>query len=274
MILMAGCSALLVAAAASRLLSSSSSSSSSPSSKEYSEAEVEVITADDVCKIFDRLFMEMQSVLASLSQQVQQIQMSGQHIPEAQLRQILTSEFERALLAKQAKIFQEFDVDADCLEEAVWEFMQEQHANVVKSVERFQRLYENVSGESIVGRRPGKTMTEDEQQPVEILDPTKTVEAAEAYFGALTNAMKDLVDSFHEEGKDLNDRLVAQELSMKFASVANEAGEEALDDMGVSLKSFQASVETHSTNPTVGRALTMLQVKQQQDLMNMGVPAM
>jgi hypothetical protein len=271
MILMAGCSALLVAAAASRLLSSSSS----PSSKEYSEAEVEVITADDVCKIFDRLFMEMQSVLASLSQQVQQIQMSGQHIPEAQLRQILTSEFERALLAKQAKIFQEFDVDADCLEEAVWEFMQEQHANVVKSVERFQRLYENISGESVVGRRPGKqTIEQEHHQPVEILDPTKTVEAAEVYFGALTNTMKDLVDSFHEEGKDLNDRLVAQELSMKFASVANEAGEEALDDMGVSLKSFQASVETHSTNPTVGRALTMLQVKQQQDLMNMGVPAM
>jgi hypothetical protein len=267
MILVAG-SALLVAAAASRLLL--------PSSREEEE-QVEVITEDDVCKIFDRLFMEMQSVLASLSQQVQQIQMSGQRIPEAQLRQILTSEFERALVARQAALFEEFNVDADCLEEAVWEFMEqgkEHSPNVVKSVERFQKLYENVSGESVVGRRPGKQTSEEEHQPVEILDPTKTVEAAEVYFGALTNTMKDLVDSFREEGKDLNDRLVAQELSMKFASVANEAGEEALDDMGISLKSFQASIETHSTNPTVGRALTMLQVKQQQDLMNMGVPAM
>lgn len=263
MILVAG-SALLVAAAASRLF---------PSSNERSKEEVEVITEDDVCKIFDRLFMEMQSVLASLSQQVQQIQMSGQRIPEAQLRQVLVGEFERALVARQAVLFEEFNVDADCLEVAVWEFMEqgEEHASVVKSVERFQRLYENVSGESVVGRRPGKAI---EEEPVEILDPTKTVEAAEAYFGALTNTMKDLVDSFKNEGKDLNDRLVAQELSTKFASVANDAGEEALDDIGISLKSFQASVETHSTNPTVARALTMLQVKQQQDLMNMGVPAM
>jgi hypothetical protein len=86
--------------------------------------------------------------------------------------------------------------------------------------------------------------------------------------------MKGLVDSFKAEGKDLQDRAVAQELTMKFASVANDAGEEALDEMDISLKTFQSSIEHHSTNPTVARALTMLQVKQQQDLMNMGVPAM
>ena len=48
-----------------------------------------MITEDDVCKIFDKLFLEMQGVLQQLSQQIQQIQMSGQQISEAQIRQAL-----------------------------------------------------------------------------------------------------------------------------------------------------------------------------------------
>ena len=82
------------------------------------------IQPEDVVAVFDDIFLHMQSVLAQLSQQIQQIQMSGQSIPEPQLRQLLKSEFDRALLAKQPGIFDKHDVDADCLQEATWEFME------------------------------------------------------------------------------------------------------------------------------------------------------
>merc|ERR1719223_2351055 len=83
-----------------------SSGSSSKSRAELGGADVDIddldnaadcIAEDDVCAIFDQLFVQMQSVLAQLSQQIQQIQMSGQSIPEPQLRQLLRQEFDRAL---------------------------------------------------------------------------------------------------------------------------------------------------------------------------------
>lgn len=207
---MAG-SALLVAAAVSQLLPSSKKkdrSSSSSSSSSTADVDVDVndveslfITDDEVCKIFDRLFMDMQAFMANLTQQIRQIQMSGQNLPDEQITSILVSEFERFLGAKQAAVFDEFNVDADCLEEAVWEFMDEpeRHPKVVKSVERFQRLYETFSGESVVGWRPGRAVAVERETTAtaadsELLDAVATVRAAEAYFAALTRAMKDLVE--------------------------------------------------------------------------------
>jgi len=266
--LMAG-SALLATAAASQYFSSSSKDRSLGDIDDLEE-DIDCITEDDVCKIFERLFLEMQNVLAQLSQQIQQIQMSGQHIPEGQLRQFLKQEFERALVARQATVFEEFGVDADCLEEAVWEFMADQgeYPKAVKSVERFQKLYENVSGEKVVGRRPGKEVEEEE---VEMMDAAQTIEAAEIFFGALTNCMKDLVESYKAEGKSLQDPAVAQELNMKFAATGNDAGEDALKEKGITFKSFQESIEKNSSNPTVGRALQMIQMKQQKEMMSIGV---
>jgi len=115
--------------------------------------EDDCITPEDVIAIFDKLFMTMQQVVLQLSQQVQQIQMSGQVIPEKQLRQLLKSEFERALLSCQAQVYEDNDVDADCLEEATWEFMEspEEYPKVKRAVERFQKLYESISGEDVVG---------------------------------------------------------------------------------------------------------------------------
>jgi hypothetical protein len=264
----------LVLAAAAAAYQFSSSTSTSTELAEIAEDQGDFITADEVVRIFDRLFLEMQAVLAQLSQQVQQIQMSGQHIPEKQLRMLLRGEFERALGIKQNMILQEFDMDEDCLEEATWEFLEkgEENEKVKKAVERFQKLWENVSGESVVGKRPGQFGEIDEIESTVLLDAQTTVEVAEVYFDALTNAMGDLVLTLKKEGKNLRDPSIAQELQMQFASVANDKGEEALKSMGITQSQFQKSIEANASNPMVGRSLAMLQMKQQQTLMNMGVP--
>mmetsp|Transcript_3352 Transcript_3352/g.9597 ORF Transcript_3352/g.9597 Transcript_3352/m.9597 type:complete len:281 (-) Transcript_3352:70-912(-) len=269
-------SALVLAAAAAAYQFSSSSASKDAEITDIDEMnEDEFITADEVVKIFDRLFLEMQAVLAQLSQQVQQIQMSGQQIPEKQLRMLLRGEFERALGIKQKVILDEYDMDEECLEEATWEFLEkeEEYPKVKKAVERFQKLWENVSGESVVGRRPGQEGETKETEPTELLDAQKTVEAAEVYFDALTNAMGELVQGMKSQGKNLREPATAQELQMQFASVANEKGEEALKSMGITQTQFQKSIEANASNPVVGRSLAALQMKQQQALMSMGVPA-
>jgi len=269
-----GSALVLAAAAAAYQFSYSTTSSSRDLADIDEEDEGDFITADEVVRIFDRLFLEMQAVLAQLSQQVQQIQMSGQHFPEKQLRMLLRGEFERALGIKQNTILQEFDMDEDCLEEATWEFLEkgEEYEKVKKAVERFQKLWENVSGESVVGRRPGQTGEAKEMEPMELLDAHTTIEVAEVYFEALTRAMGDLVQSLKMEGKNLRDPSIAQELQMQFATVANEKGEEALKAMGVTQTQFQKSIEENAGNPVVGRSLAMLRMKQQQALMAMGVP--
>lgn len=265
----------LVLAAAAAAYQFSSPSQGAREIDEIDEVDGDFITAEEVVKIFDRLFLEMQAVLAQLSQQVQQIQMSGQQIPEKQLRMLLKGEFERALGIKQKMILDEFDMDEDCLEEATWEFLEKEGENekVKKAVERFQKLWENVSGESVVGKRPGQDGETKEMEPTELLDAQTTIEVAEVYFDALTNAMGDLVESMKKEGKNLRDPAIAQELQMQFATVANEKGEEALKSRGVTQAQFQKSIETNASNPAVGRSLAMLQMKQQQTLMSMGVPA-
>jgi len=272
-------SALLVAAAGSialsRLLKSSSRKTATSLTEVDEEGELnedKYITPDDVVTIFDTLFLHMQQVLAQLSQQIQQIQAAGQMIPEAQLRQLLKAEFERALLACQGKVFEEHDVDEDCLQEATMELLSdpEKYPKVLRSVERFQKLYENVSGESVTGsgsgsegRSKGATMTQD-----------KLLIAASKYFDALTEAMREIVDRFKAQGSNLNDISVAQQIHMQFAAVANDAGEEALAKLDMTLDNFRAAIEKYSGNPEVGRTLTMLQMKQQQELMKMGVPMM
>jgi hypothetical protein len=134
----------ITALAASAALLAYGATRLSSKSKEITEIddldEDDLITPEDVTSIFDKLFMQMQQVVLQLSQQVQQIQMSGQVIPEKQLRQLLKSEFERALQQLQSQVLEEADVDADCLEEATWEFIQEgdKYPKVKRAVERFQ----------------------------------------------------------------------------------------------------------------------------------------
>ena len=284
-LLLSGAAALAVAAGAYFVQSSSSKS------RELGGADVDIddldasdcISEDDVCAIFDQLFVQMQSVLAQLSQQIQQIQMSGQSIPEAQLRQLLRQEFDRALTSIQGKVFEEHDVDEDCLQEATWEMLGEpdKYPKAKKAVERFQKLYENVTGEKVVGRRPGgaddKALAEAAkatEAAVADISQEKLLKAAEIYFDALTEAMSSIVKRLKDEGKDMRNPSVAQQLQMEFASNANEAGESALEKEGITLETFRAAIEKYSSSPEVGRTLTMLQMKQQQELMALGVPAM
>jgi len=276
--LAAGASALLVAAA--YFTKSSQSPPRSMEDIEDIDAEEDCITEGDVVDIFDQLFLQMQSVLAQLSQQIQQIQMSGQQIPEAQLRQLLQQEFERALKSMQGKVFEDNDIDEDCLQEATWEFLEdpEKYPKAKKAVERFQKLYENVTGEKVVGRKQGGGGTANAiTSGVDVAaDITKDqlLEAAEAYFDALTKAMTNIVMQFKDEGKNLQDPKVAQALNMEFASAANDAGDDALKEKGLTSDGFRAAIEKYSQSPDVGRTLAMLQMKQQQQLQALGIPAM
>lgn len=276
--LAAGASALLVAAA--YFTKSSQSPPRSMEDIEDIDAEEDCITEGDVVDIFDQLFLQMQSVLAQLSQQIQQIQMSGQQIPEAQLRQLLQQEFERALKSMQGKVFEDNDIDEDCLQEATWEFLEdpEKYPKAKKAVERFQKLYENVTGEKVVGRKPGgggpaNAITSGVDAAADITKD-QLLEAAEAYFDALTKAMTNIVMQFKDEGKNLQDPKVAQALNMEFASAANDAGDDALKEKGLTSDGFRAAIEKYSQSPDVGRTLAMLQMKQQQQLQALGIPAM
>jgi len=165
-------SALVLGAAAAAFQFSSAASNHSRKIEGDVTQDEDFITADEVARIFDRLFLEMQAVVAQLSQQVRQIQMSGQHIPAEQLRMLVRGEFERALAFKQTMILQEFDIDEDCLEEATWEFLGkgEGYEQVRTAVEKFQLLWEMVSGETVVGKRPGQSPNEKDSEPTDLPD--------------------------------------------------------------------------------------------------------
>jgi hypothetical protein len=220
----------------------------------------------DVCAIFEKIFLELQRTFGQLMTQVQALQMQGQTIPEGQLKGLIRQELERALLAKQSAIIEAAGIDADCLEEAVWEFLEDGNESVKFAVERVQKVWQNATGEAVLGWRPGKAAIVEEP-----LSAEKTIEAAEVYFNALTETMRTLVAQFKSDGKDLQSPAVQRELNAEFAKAANDAGEEALNDLegGVTQTQFEASVQEHGQNPEVGRALAMMQMKQQQEFASM-----
>ncbi|KAK1745640.1 hypothetical protein QTG54_003564 [Skeletonema marinoi] len=272
----AGCT--LLAYGASRLTKKATSSTDLALTDLDDEifSEEDCISADDVVAIFDKLFLTMQNVVVQLSQQVQQIQMSGQMIPEAQLRQLLKAEFERALVACQAQVFEENDVDADCLEEATWEFMEEEekYPKVKRAVERFQKLYESISGEEVVGWTPNKGKTPTAGAKKE-LSAEELIKAATLYFETLTEKMVEIAKEYKAAGKDLKDPKVSQQYQMEASSDANDVAEEKLkSEMDIVMSDFRAAVDKHSRVPAVGQTLGMLQIKQQQELMAAGVPMM
>mmetsp|Transcript_19846 Transcript_19846/g.30040 ORF Transcript_19846/g.30040 Transcript_19846/m.30040 type:complete len:289 (-) Transcript_19846:213-1079(-) len=237
----------------------------------------ECISPEDVIAIMDQLFMHMQNVLAQLSQQIQQIQMSGQSIPEPQLRQLLKSEFDRALEASQVEIYEKNNVDEDCLKQATWEFVQQENAQVIKAVDRFQALYENVTGIKTAGKRPKgcggeSTSLTTKSSTMKELSKEKLMDCADKYFDALTSSMVGIVKKYQDQGKNLREVDVAQAVQMEFASVANTAGEAALEKEGVTQDEFKAAIEKNQSDPEVGRHLAMLQMKQQRDMSLAGVP--
>jgi hypothetical protein len=113
-----------------------------------------------------------------------------------------------------------------------------------------------------VSNTAGGVLTEGE-----LLSAERTIEVAGVDFSALTECMKDLVAQYKSAGKHFQNSIVQQELNMEFAREANDAGEDALERVGMSQNQFEASVKAHANNANVGRALGTLQMKQQQDLM-------
>ena len=242
--------------------------------------EEDLITPELVEDIFDKLFISMQQVVMQLSQQVQQIQMAGQVIPEKQLRQLLKGEFERALTSCQAQVFEDNDVDAECLEEATWEFMEspDEYAKVKRAVERFQKLYDSISGSETFGWTPSKSKNDPAKTDTSVvvkkdMSPDELTMAATIYFDAITEKMIETAKSWKESGKDLKDPEVAKRFQLEACTDANEAGEEKLkSEMGVRMADFRSAIDKHSRIPSVGQRLGMLQMKQQQQLAAAGVP--
>lgn len=236
------------------------------------------ITPDEVVAVFDKLFMTMQQVVLQLSQQVQQIQMAGQSIPEKQLRQLLKGEFERALTQCQAQVFEDNDVDADCLEEATWEFLEtpEEYPKVKRAVERFQKLYDSISGESTCRWTPNKGKSSNDTEGAvakKDLSPDELMKAASVYFDEITKKMLEIHKTWKESGKDLSDPEISKQFQLEASTDANEAGEEKMmAEMGIRMSDFRVAVDKHSRIPAVGQTLGMLQIKQQQELMAGGVP--
>jgi len=212
----------------------------------------------------------MQEVLQNLMRQVQALQMQGKMIPEKQLQGMIRNELERALTAKQKILLEQADMDEDCLEEATWEFLEKEkeYPKVKIAVDRFQKMWENATGEQVSGWRPGMPATGVNAE--DLLNAERTIEIAEKYFSSLTELMRTIVNNYKKEGKSLNDPAVQQQLNMEFAQNATGTGEACLQQQGLTLAIFEASVKAHQDNPTVGRALGMLQMRQQQELMAIG----
>jgi hypothetical protein len=169
------------------------------------------------------------------------------------------------------------DIEEACFEEATWEFLREPdlYPKVEQEVNRFQKLWERVTGQSVHGWRPWKEVAGDNDvsKNVEPLSPERTIEIASVYFTALTEHMRTLISNFKNEDPNIDFRnpSAAQRLNTAFASTAQDAGESALTANGSTLDQFQASVQANAENPSVGRALAMIQMQHQQQLQGMAL---
>jgi len=220
-----------------------------------------VLSVSETVEIFNELFLGMQNVVAKLSQQIAAIQSAGQKIPDAQVKQIMTQEFDRAGYALQKQTYEKFDVDEEDVKEAVEYYGSDKKLSAV--INRFKSLYETVSGNAT---GPVVAVPDD-------FSPSDLVRAAETYFSAMTESMKEVVGDFKARGEgDFRNPAVAQRLHAKFAEVVNDAGDAALDNVGVPMGLFKAALEKYAKLPQVGTTLQMLQMKQTQELMALGVP--
>jgi hypothetical protein len=227
------------------------------------------ITEEDVTDVFDKLFLEAQNQVGKIMQQLQQLQRMGQSLPEAQVQAVLHNTLTEAIVATQTAVLAGKGIDEDCFEEATWEFVvQLQNRNVTAAVQRLQRLWQSTTGEPVVGWTPGQSI----DQP-ELLSADETILAAQVYYTALTQAIKDVVAQFKNDNRksDLSSPAVQQELNMAIGTVGSKVAEDALLAMHVSQVQFEASVKAHQDNEQVARALTMLSMKQQQELQSIGI---
>jgi hypothetical protein len=258
-------------------------------------ADDEHITADEVVKVWDRLFLETQQVVASTAQQLQQLLQMGA-IQESQARNIIANAIIDSLPKSQTKVCNEFGVDYDCLEEATWEFVAEGDSKVQKAVERFQALFANFAGNrDYVGKRPssmmaqppsngttaargtgtatatgGATDLDDDADDVDI-SPDDLIRAAQAFFAAATNAARATTQQAKMNGINLQDPSSAAAMVQDLGAVTETLTEEALQEFGLTTASFQAAISSQAQNPKIGRALMIVQQEHMMAMQSMGL---
>jgi len=151
----------------------------------------------------------------------------------------------------------------------------EKYPKAKKAVQRFQMLWENVSGEKVANLSAAAASTSAEDSSPAINNKTLTKEqmltSLELYFDTITNSMLEIVEKVKDKGENLSDPTVINKIQMDFASVGNDKGEEQLrEKMGISLDVFKESIEKHSQDPEIARTLAMLQLKQQRSIAMLG----
>lgn len=252
--------------------SSSKSNSNELTIREITDADDggdndDIITEDDVTDVFEKIFLEAQNKTAIVMQQVQQLQRMGNTLPEGQIQAALHETLTSAIETTQKAALEAAGIDEDCFEEAVWEFVvDDKNRKVITAVERLQRLWQSTTGEPVVGWTPGRTMAIPD-----VLSPQETIVVAHEYYTALTNAIKSVVLKFQNNGHNMQSPSVQQELNMAAGTIGAQLAEEALQNMNVTQVQFEASVKAHSDNEDVARAITMLNLKQRQELQAIGL---
>jgi sulfur transfer complex TusBCD TusB component (DsrH family) len=171
-VLVAG-SALLAAAGLRYLVATTNSTMTSNNNKPSSSVLLlsEDITAREVCEIYYRLLADLQLTYLDLVRQIQtrlqELRGAGHllddddvsdtaaaaadHQSQQRYRnrmpplfaEALRVELERSLAQKQSALLQEFDMEQECLEEAVQDFVQEQNPDVLRAVATFRTFWES-----------------------------------------------------------------------------------------------------------------------------------
>ena len=140
--------ATLTALAAGAYLYSSSSSSSSSSAADEPISEEDLMPADECAKLFVMMIQKMKLQLNKLGQMIQQIQASGQQIPQEQLQAWLLSEYEKGVLSTQKEIMDSEDVDEeDWQASTMYHLKNGTSSALTDAVKEFKLMYRQIGGE-------------------------------------------------------------------------------------------------------------------------------
>jgi hypothetical protein len=280
---------------ASHIISARSSSSSSPG--EVTEATVE---ASVVVAVFRDLNSEMQMNVQKLVQMIQQIQQSGQQIPEAQIQAWVVGEYEKALVGAQEKvgavltpyqgggafppsapwlplsrlltpptpptpqIFAKHSVDEDDLSDSVSYYLNSSHPDVTKAVHQFKQLYKSVGGrppEKHVDLPPG-------------VDLQKFCEILSKYMDSMSECMGDIVGKYRSDNaidgplkeSDLG------EIRSNFSSTADDFSNGMLKkEFGIDQDQFAKLMENFQTSQQVQQLVQMLGAQQNKYFRELGI---
>lgn len=148
-------SALLAAAGLGYLAASTGSSNASSwplTPSPDSNADDEEITAAEVCEIYARLLAALQATRDDLVRQIAPYyhqRHAAAAVPAREWKAALATELETALRQHQAELLQEYDIDRDCWEDAVRDFLEHSDGNerVRQIVTKFQLFWRNCADE-------------------------------------------------------------------------------------------------------------------------------